>query len=103
MLKPRAAIHEKSGQQETEELRQRNLSRQRVLARLWEIADLDPEMTRNSMSAQIKALSMIVAIEGLISDRQAGSSEKKSASSAAVPQTNTANWLRGERGKNTGP
>jgi hypothetical protein len=26
-------------------------------------------MTRNSMSAQVKALSMIVAIEGLIPDR----------------------------------
>jgi hypothetical protein len=49
------------------------------LARLWEIANLDPEMTRNSASAQIKALAMIVAIEGLIPDRRAVSSEKKSA------------------------
>jgi len=102
MLKHRDAIHEQSVQQETEELRRRNQGRERVLARLWEIADLDPEMTRNSMSAQIKALSMIVAIEGLISDRQAGSSEKKSASSAAVPQTNTADWLREQQGKTNG-
>ena len=56
---------------------------------------LDPEMTRNSASAQIKALSMIVAIEGLISDRRAGSSEKKPASPPAT-------WLR-EQQENTGP
>jgi hypothetical protein len=56
-------------QQQTEEVRRLNLGRERALARLWEIADLDPERTRNSMSAQIKALSMIVAIEGLIPDR----------------------------------
>ncbi len=66
MLEHRAAMHERLVQQETEELRRLNLSRERVLARLWEIANLDPEMTRNSASAQIKALSMIVAIEGLI-------------------------------------
>jgi hypothetical protein len=82
MLKHQTVIHEQSVQQESEELRRRNLSRQRVLDRLWEIADLNPEMTRNSMSAQIKAISMIVAIEGLIpnrnTDRRAGSAQDKS-------------------------
>ena len=68
MLEHRGAMHERFVQQETEEVRRLKLSRERVLARLWEIADLDPEMTRNSASAQIKALSMIVAIEGLIPD-----------------------------------
>ena len=70
MLEHRAAMHDRLVQQESEEQRRLNLGRERVLARLWEIADLDPEMTRNSASAQIKALSMIVAIEGLIPDRQ---------------------------------
>ena len=37
-----------------------------VLDRLWEIADLDAEKTRGNMSSQVKALSMIAAIEGLI-------------------------------------
>ena len=60
MLEHRAAVHEQLVQQETEELRRLNQSREQVLARLWEIANLDPEMTRNSASAQIKALSMIV-------------------------------------------
>jgi len=45
MVEHRAAMHEQRVQQETEELRRRNLSRERVLDRLWEIADLDPEMT----------------------------------------------------------
>ena len=95
MLEHGAALHEQFVQQETEELRRLNQSREQVLARLWQIANLDPEMTRNSASAQIKALSMIVAIEGLISDRRTGSSEKKSASPPAA-------WLREQQGK-TGP
>ena len=66
MLEHRAEMHEQLMQQETEQLRRLNQSRERVLARLWEIANLDPEMTRNSASAQMKALAMIVAIEGLI-------------------------------------
>src|SRR5277367_1672016 len=103
MLEHRAAMHEQLMQQETEEQRRLNLSRERVLARLWEIADLDPEMTRNSASAQMKALAMIVAIEGLIPDRRAGSSEKKSASLPVVPQFDTAAWLRDQQEKTTGP
>jgi hypothetical protein len=90
MIEHRAAMHEQRVQQETEELRRRNQSRERVLARLWNIADLDPEMTRNSMSAQIKALSMIVAIESLIpdgkADRRAGSAQNRS----TPPQIDTA-------------
>jgi hypothetical protein len=103
MLEHRAGVHEQLVQQETEGLRRLNQGREQVLARLWEIANLDPEMTRNSASAQIKALSMIVAIEGLISDRRAGSSEKKSASPPAVPQIDIAAWLREQQGKTTGP
>lgn len=84
MLEHQAGMYEQRVQQETEELRRLNQSREQVLARLWQIANLDPEMTRNSASAQIKALSMIVAIEGLISDRRAGSSGMKSAPLPAV-------------------
>jgi hypothetical protein len=42
----------------------------RVLARLWEIADLTYEMTRNSVTGQMQALSMIVALEDLIPKRR---------------------------------
>ncbi len=107
MLEHRAAMHDRLVQQESEEQRRLNLSRERVLARLWEIADLDPDTTRNSMSAQIKALTMIVAIEGLIpnshNDRRAGSPQNKSASPPVPPPIDTAAWLREQQGKTTGP
>jgi hypothetical protein len=103
MLKHRAAMHEQLVQQETEEQRRLILGRERVLARLWEIADLDAEMTRNSMSAQMKALAMIVAIEGLILDRRAGSSQSKSAPPPVHPQIDVAAWLREQEGKTTSP
>ena len=106
MLEHRAAMHDRLLQQESEEQRRLKLGRERVLARLWEIADLDPDMTRNSMSAQIKALTMIVAIEGLIPNshdgRRAGSAQNKSAPPTASPQIDTAAWLREQQGK-TGP
>jgi hypothetical protein len=107
MLEHRAAMHDHLLQQQSEEQRRLNLGRERVLARLWEIADLDPDMTRNSMSAQIKALSMIVAIEGLIpdrnTDRRAGSAQNKSAPPPVHPQIDTAAWLREQQGKTPSP
>jgi hypothetical protein len=107
MLKHRAPTHEQSVQQETEELRRIYQSRERVLARLWEIADLDPEITRNSASAQIKAIAMIVAIEGLIApgtanDRRAFSAQNKSAATPVHSQTDTDARLGEQEGKATG-
>jgi hypothetical protein len=106
MLEHRAAMHDRLLQQESEEQRRLNLGRERVLARLWEIADLDPDMTRNSMSAQMKALTMIVAIEGLIPDRntnhRAGSAQNKPAPPPVHPPIDTAAWLREQQGKTTG-
>ena len=102
MLEHRAAVHERLVEQETEGLRRLNIGREQVLARLWEIANLSPEMTRNSVTAQVKALAMIVAIEGLIPDRRAVSSEKKSAPPPAG-QIYAAAWLREQRGKTTVP
>jgi hypothetical protein len=100
MLEHRAAMHDRLVQQESEQQRRLKLSRERVLARLWEIADLDPDMTRNSMSAQMKALSMIVAIEGLIpnrnDDRRAGSAQNKSAPPPANRYRRLASRATGE-------
>jgi hypothetical protein len=102
MLDHRAAVHERLVEQETEGLRRLNLGREQVLTRLWEIANLSPEMTRGSVTAQVKALTMIVAIEGLIpagtNDRRAVSSENKS----APPPTAHA-WRREQQGKTTIP
>jgi hypothetical protein len=73
-------------------------TRERVLTRLWEIADLDPEKTRGSMSAQVKALSMIIAIEGLIPVR-AASAQNKPAPPPVKAEIYQAAWLREQREK----
>jgi hypothetical protein len=99
LLEHRAAVRERLVQQETEGLRRLNLGREQVLARLWEIANLSPEITRNSVSGQVKALSMIIAIEGLIPDRRTVSAQNES----APPQIDTAVGLREQQGKTTVP
>jgi hypothetical protein len=85
MLEHRAAVQQQLVQQEAEGLRRLNLDRERVLARLWEIADLSPEMTRGSITGQVKAISMIIAMQNFIPNRHAVSSEKKSAP-GSVPE-----------------
>ena len=66
MIEHRAAVRERLVDQEAEGLRQLNLGRDQILARLWELANLSPEATRGTIAGQVKALAMIVAIEGLI-------------------------------------
>jgi hypothetical protein len=88
---PSATIHE------TEELHRLAQSRDRVLARLWEIADLAPEKTRNGMSAQVKALSLIIAIEGLIPDRRAVSAQRKAAPQPENPPFYVSEWMRTQK------
>ena len=73
MLEHRAAVQQQLLQQEAdlsrravEEQHRRNLDREKVLNRLWEIASLSPEITRGSITGQVKALSMIVAIQNFI-------------------------------------
>jgi hypothetical protein len=103
MLEHRAAVREQLVQQEVdlsrravEELRRQNLGREQVLTRLWEIANLSSESTRGSITGQIKALSMIIAIEGLIPDRRSVPAQNKSAAPRAVE-------LPGHQGKTTVP
>ena len=66
MTEHRAAVREKLVDEEADRLRKLNLGRDRILTRLWELAALSSEATRGSIAGQIKALSMISAIEGLI-------------------------------------
>jgi hypothetical protein len=99
MLEHRAAVEQRLIEQETQELRRCSLVRDRVLARLWQIADMDPEMTRNSASSQVKALSMIIAIEGLIpsrttNDRRAVATENQSAPPPVDPPFYVSAWAR---------
>ena len=107
MLEHRAAVQQQLVQQEAdlsrrtvEGQRRLNLDREQVLARLWEIANLSPEMTRGSITGQVKALSMIVAMQNLIPDRPAvdrlaTSSEKKSSPAPDQPPIYAAAWRRG--------
>jgi hypothetical protein len=92
MLEHRAAVQQQLVQQEADGLRRLSLDREQVLARLWEIAKLSPEMTRNSITGQVKALSMIIAMQNFIPDRNAVS-EKKSPV-PAKPEIYQAAWLR---------
>jgi hypothetical protein len=102
MLEHRAAMQQQLLEQEREKLRRQELRREQVLDRLWEIAKMSPEMTRGSITGQVKAISLIVAIEALIPDRRAGSREKKSSSPLPEPDIYKAAWLR-QQEKNIAP
>jgi hypothetical protein len=85
MLEHRAAMQQRLQQQEAdlsrlaaEKQRRKEERREQVLDRLWEIAGLSSEMTRGSITGQVKAIQMIVAIEGMIPDRRAGSAKTNS-------------------------
>jgi hypothetical protein len=103
MLEHRTAVQQQLVEQETDGLRQHNLWRQQVLDRLWEIANLPAEVTRGSISGQVKAISMIVAIEGLIPDRRAGSKNNQSAPPPSEPDIYPAAWLRRQQGETIDP
>jgi hypothetical protein len=96
MLEHRAAVQQQLVQQEADGLHRLSLDREQVLARLWEIANLSPEMTRGSITGQVKALSMIVAMQNLIPDRRV-ISEKKSPTAPAHPQIYASAWSAGQQ------
>ena len=84
-----------------DEPRRFTVTRDQVLTRLWEIAAIGPEITRGSLAGQVKAISMIVAIEGLIPDRRAASTHKPPPETVDIYE---AEWLRNQRaGKNVDP
>ena len=93
MIEHRAAVKEKLVDQEAEGLRKLNLGRDQILARLWELAALSHEATRGSIAGQIKALSMIVAIEGLIPDRRLSPSAPQPAAPPINADIYPAAWL----------
>jgi hypothetical protein len=111
MLEHRAAVREQLVDEDVDlsrravdQQRRLNQVRDRVLARLWEIADLDPEKTRGSLCGQTKALAMIAAIEGLIPDRRASSAQNKLAPPPVTPDIYKAAWLRARQaGENIEP
>jgi hypothetical protein len=103
MIEHRAAVQQQFVEQDSQEQRRLNLDREHVLARLWEIANLSPEMTRGSITGQVKALSMIVAIEGLIPDRRAVPAQNKTAPLPVTAQIYQAAWLAGQQRETANP
>ncbi len=110
MLQHRAAVQQQPVQQEADLSPSRhaaerpvdgphrlNLDRERVLDRLWEIADLSPEITRGSVTGQVKALSIIIAMQNFIPDRRAVAAEKKSPTATNPPQIYQSAWLRRQK------
>jgi len=104
MLEHRAAVQQQLIQQKADLSRRAvegqhrlNLDREQVLNRLWELANLSPEMTRNSITGQVKAISLIIAMENFIPDRRALSAEKKSAPEPVNAQIYQAEWLRKQK------
>jgi hypothetical protein len=94
MLEHRAAVRERLVDQEAEGMRKLNLSRDQILARLWELANLSHEVTRGIIAGQIKALTMIVAIEGLIPNRRLSPSGTQPAAPPIQAQIYSSEWLR---------
>jgi hypothetical protein len=94
MIKHRAAVRERLVDQEAEGLRKLNLSRDQILTRLWELATLSHEVTRGTIAGQIKALAMIVAIEGLIPDRRLSPSGTQPAAPPVEPDIYASKWRR---------
>ena len=94
MIEHRAAVRERLVDQEADGLRKLNVGRDQILARLWELANLSPEATRGIIAGQIKALSMIVAIEGLIPDRRLSPPAAQPAAPPVKADFYTSEWRR---------
>jgi len=94
MIEHRAAVREKLVDQEAAGLRKLNLGRDQILARLWELANLSHEGTRGSIAGQIKALAMIVAIEGLIPDRRSSPPATQPIAPPVNAEIYASEWLR---------
>ena len=94
MIEHRAAVREKLVDQEADELRKLNFSRDQILNRLWELATLSHKATRGSIVGQMKALAMIAAIEGLIPGRRSSPSMTQPAAPPVEADIYKAAWLR---------
>ena len=78
------------------------LVRDQVLTRLWQLANLSHEVTRGSIAGQIKAVAMIIAIEGLIPGRPSPSATRPTASPVEA-EIYAAEWLQKQQQQAAGP
>jgi hypothetical protein len=99
MLEHRALMQQQLAQQEAESLRRFSITREQVLERLWEFANMGADVTRGSITGQVKAISMIIAMEALIPDRRAGSADKTPAPPPNKAHIYESEWMREQREK----
>jgi hypothetical protein len=78
MAEHRAALHEKLVAEESEGLRKLNVGRDKVLAHLWYLATLPPEVTRGNINGQLKATAMFASFGGLFPEASAAHLEQPS-------------------------
>jgi hypothetical protein len=78
MAEHRAALHEKLVAEESEGLRKLNIGRDKLLAHLWHLATLPPEVTRGNINGQLKATAMFASFAGLIPEAPAAHPEQPS-------------------------
>jgi hypothetical protein len=100
MREHRAAVEQQLIGEDVDGQRRLKQTRDRILARLWEIADRDFEQTRGSASAQLKALALIAALEGLIPNRRP---ENKPEQKPVAPNFYQAAWLRAQQNQDANP
>ena len=100
MQEHRAAVEQQLIGEDVDGQRRLKQTRDRILARLWEIADRDFEQTRGSASAQLKALALIAALEGLIPNRRP---ENKPEQKPVAPNFYQAAWLRAQQNQDANP
>lgn len=81
-------------QQAVEGPRKLNFDRDQVLNRLWELASLPSEATRGSITGQVKAISIIAAIEGFIPDRRSSTTRMQPAATPVEADIYQSEWLR---------
>jgi hypothetical protein len=97
--KPRVHAYMLGHRSATQQQHRPTLNRQHVLDRLWEIANLSPEMTRSSVTGQVKAISIIVAMENFIPNRHTAVVQKTPAP-APIPEIYQSAWLRRQKATN---
>jgi hypothetical protein len=78
MAEHRAALHEKLVAEESEGLRKLNIGRDKLLAHLWYLATLPPEVTRGNINGQLKATAMFASFGGLFPEASAAHPERPS-------------------------
>ena len=103
MLEHRAAVQQQLVQQEAEEAAPAEPGPRTSTGPPLGNRQPEPRNDPKQHSGQVKALSMIVAIEGLIPDRRAVSSEKKSAPRTVTGANRYRRLASRAAGKTTGP